>query len=279
MKQPEVWARHAGAVIASGQRPHFAPSDDVLAIQRERVAAFVAAHGPGCLAVVLGATPELADIALSAGCRVLRIDCNPAMFEAAAGRQVVADRRNETIVIGDWLYLNMIGDGEADIVLGDSSLNNVPHEDMAELLAELARITRSGSMLSLRQIVIPDEPKPDYEFDRAVDAFRAGDITDNEFHWMLRFYNFAACAYDPASRVLDARSVFAEIRRRHAAGELADAEFDFLMSRYTEVRHTLYRCSEQQRLLETLGACEVVPPDTAGCARDLFKVFVVRVST
>jgi len=275
VRQPEVWAEHARSVIATGRSPHFAPSEEILAIQRERVSTFVANRGAGCLAVILGATPELADIALKAGCRVVRIDCNPVMFEAAAGRQTQPDRRNETVIIGDWLHLNTLRDGEADIVLGDSSLNNVPHADMPELLTELARITRSGSMLSIRQIILPDEPVPRYEFPSAVADFRRGTITNDEFHRRLRFYSFVDCAYDARSFVLDARQVFVEIARKHEEGELTDAESDFLMSRYSEVQHTVYPCSQQQRLLETLGDCETVPPGLADCSRDLFKVFVV----
>lgn len=277
MKQPEAWAQHVRTIVATGHRPHFAPSDEILAIQRERVSAFVASHGDGCLAVILGATPELADIALMAGCRVVRIDCNPSMFEAAAGRQIVADRRNETILIGDWLHLDAIRNGEADIVLGDSSLNNVPHADMAKLFAELERITHAGSMLCLRQIVLPDKPVPAYEFPAALAAFRAGRITDNHLHRMLRFYSFATAAYDPQTFVLDARLVFAEIRRSYAAGLLRDAEYDFLMDRYSEIRHTIYACSEQLRLLKGLGACEAIAPRLTGGPCELFKVFVVSV--
>lgn len=277
MKQPEAWAQHARAAIASGRRPHFAPSDDILAIMRERVEAFVARRGAGCLAVILGATPELADMALTAGCRVLRIDCNPAMFEAAAGRQTVADRCNETAAIGDWLHLDMIANGAADIVLGDSSLNNVPHAEMAQLLRELARITRPGSLLCLRQIVLPDEAVPAYEFPAALAAWRGARIARDEFYRMLRFYSFAVGAYDADNRVLDARLVFAEIHRRHAAGDLTDAEHEFLVSRDSEIRHTVYPCAEQRRLLEALGACEVVSPKFAGGRCDLFKVFVIKV--
>jgi hypothetical protein len=276
MKQPEVWERYARAIIKTGRRPHFAPSDEILAIQRERVSGFVASRGAGCLAVILGATPELADIALTAGCRVVRVDSNPSMFDAAAGRQYLTDRSNETIAIGNWLNLHMIGDGAADIVLGDCSLNNVPHEDMKELIVELARIAHPGSMLALRQIILPDTPIAGYEFSAAVAAFRAGRISDNEFHWMLRFYSFTACAYDLQTHVLDARRVFAEISRRHMEGGLTDAEHDFLMTRYSEIRHTVYAGTEQRRLLESLGSCEVVPPGRS-CSRDLFGVFVVNV--
>jgi hypothetical protein len=131
-------------------------------------------------------------------------------------------------------------------------------------------------MLALRQIVMPDTPIAEYEFSAAVVAFRAGRISDNEFHWMLRFYSFAASAHDPLTHVLDARRVFAEISGKHAEGALSDAEHDFLMTRCSEVRHTVYACAEQRRLLEPLGSCEVVPPGRS-CSRDLFGIFVVDV--
>ena len=277
MKQPDVWAQLARNLVTTGKRPHFAPSEEILAIFRERIAAFVAAHGRNRLAVILGATPELADIALTAGCRIVRIDSNPAMFEAAAGRQTTTDRNAETLVIDDWLHMQGIGDGEADMVLGDSSLNNVPHEDMARLFAELARITRPGSMLVLRQIVLPDQPYPDYDFTPALAALRAGSITADDFHRRLRFYSFISGAYDPARRILDAQRVFAEIRRKHEEGRLNKDEFDFLMARRSEIRHTVYGFAEQQRLLESLGTCEAIPAGLADSARDLFKVFVIRV--
>lgn len=276
MKQPDAWTRHAQNIIASGRRPHFAPSEEVLTIQRRRIDDAVARHGAGCRAVVLGATPELADLALAAGCQVLRVDSNPAMFDAAARRRTVADRRKETVVVGDWLHMAAVADGAADIVLGDSSLNNVPHADMQAMLAELARITRAGSMISMRQIVLPDAPVAACEFDAIVAAFRAGSIGQDQFHWGLRFYGFAASAYDPETHVLDARRVFAEIASCHAAGLLTGPEFDFLMRRKTEIRHTVYRRSEQRRLLERLGACEDVAP-SGSCARELFGVYLVRV--
>lgn len=277
MKQPEVWTRIAQNILATGKRPHFAPEDEILAVMRERVFDHVGRQGGGCRAIILGATPELADMALEAGCEVTRIDCNPAMFESATGRQTIKDRQGETIVVGDWLDMRAIGNGEAGLVLGDSSLNNVPHEDMNRLLAELARITHPGSMIALRQIVLPDSPLAAYEFPAATASFRRGDITAIEFHRSLRFYSFVTEAYDHAHHMLDASLVFAEVRRKHEAGQLTDGEFEFLMDRYSEVRHTIYRLAEQRRLLESLGHCESASPAIESSARFLFQVFAVHV--
>lgn len=275
--QTETWTELARSLVSSGRRPHFAPSEEILAIVRQRLSAFVSGCDGDCRAVILGATPELADLALRAGCRVVRIDSNPAMFEAAARRESVADRSMETIVLGNWMQMDEVGDGEADIVLGDSSLNNVAHDDMSRQLAELARITHPAGMLLLRQIVMPDRPHPDYDFTPTLTAYRAGDITADDFHRRLRFYSFTPEAYDPLRRVLDAGRVFAAIGRQHDAGVLTEAEFAFLQDRRSEIRHTVYGLAEQRRLLETLGSCEVIPGGQADSARDLFKVFEVRV--
>lgn len=35
MKQPDVWAQLARNIVTTGKRPHFAPSEEILAIFRE----------------------------------------------------------------------------------------------------------------------------------------------------------------------------------------------------------------------------------------------------
>ena len=271
MKQLDDWARYAAKFLASGQRPHFAPAKEILDIHQQQIDH---AKGDKCAqlkTLILGATPELADLALANNCRVLRVDCNPVMFEAAKSRQKIADRSNETIVIGEWLDLHMIGDGEIDLVLGDASLNNIPHALMPQFLDEIARITRPGSLISIKQILFPDEKVASYEFHNAVNAYRTGKINDNEFYRILRFYSFIAEGYDPTTHVLDAEKVFHAIQQKHAANQLTDAEFDFLYSRYNTIQHTIYTQTAQRQLLERLGECRIVQQ-----GNELFKVCVIR---
>jgi len=277
VKQPEVWSQIAQGLIATGSRPHFAPDAGILDILRQEVGRFVAARRGITHALVLGATPELADLALAAGCEVVRVDCNPAMFEAARKRQTVADRRRERCIVGDWLELDGIGEASIDLVLGDSALNNVPDADMAAVLAQLAHVIRPGGLLALRQIALPDAPVPAWEAPAAVAAFRAGRLTPDEFHRALRFYAFAGEAVGPDEHVLDATRVFAAIDRARADGLLSAAEHDFLAGRRSAVRHTVYRLAHQRRALESLGACEVLDPAPAASPLNLFRVFLVRV--
>lgn len=271
------WERKGRCVIASGRRPHFSPDADMLAIQRRRIAGHIATHGQNSNALVLGATPELMDLAIQAGLRVTSVDCSPTMLEAAAGRRETTDPAREAHILGNWLDMNMIGDGTIDIVLGDASLNNLRHRQMPVVLDEIARVTHKESMVSLRQIVLPDEDAPEYGFQPALAALRAGKISLHEFDRVLRFYSFNARALDPEQHRLDARRVFAAIREKHTAGELSAREYDFLIGRNSEVAHTVYPLSEQTRLLERLGSCVVEQLPETCFFRRLMAHFTVRV--
>jgi len=271
------WERKALHAIATGATPHFVPDADMLAIQRRRVAAYTAANGAASTALVLGATPELADLALRAGLRLIWVDSSPAMFAAARQRREVAESPDEQSIVANWLAMPVIGAGTIDIVLGDAALNNVAQEDMGAVLDEISRITRPGSLVSLRQIVLPDAPVAHYEFQNALAALRTGRISLHEFDRVVRFYSFNSCALDTERHLLDARKVFEEIRHRHELAELEPDEFDFLMSRFSAVRHTIFNLSEQVAQLTRLGDCavEMLPP--ACFFRDLTAVFAVTV--
>jgi SAM-dependent methyltransferase len=259
--------------MATGGHPHFAPDADMLAIYRRRVAGV----RRGATALVLGATPELADVALEAGFRVIRIDRSAAMFAEAARRRQAGDRGNEVEIIADWLGMDMIGRGEIDLVLGDAALNNVAHERMDALLDEVARVTRPGGSVLLRQIVLPDHDIPEYEFAAALAARREGRISLHDLDRVLRFYSLRSAPLEPSRHRLDARRVFQALCAKHAAGELADDEFAFLSDRRSEISHTVYTMSQQARLLARLGDCEIdrLPPSCF--FHELMAIFAVRV--
>jgi hypothetical protein len=185
--QASEWARKAQRILAGGETPHFAPDADMLALQQCRVVAHLAAHGANGNALVLGATPELADLALGLGLSVISVDCSAEMFSAAARRRGFSSLTRETEIVGNWLDMGTVASGSMDIVLGDASLNNVPHRQMPAILAEITRVTRRGSLVSLRQIVLPDAAVQEYEFPNALAALRAGHIGLHDFDRILRF--------------------------------------------------------------------------------------------
>lgn len=276
MKQHGQWAKYAEAILATGRRPHFAPAQEILELHERQLCRACDSKGEPLTVLVLGATPELADLALRYACRVLRVDCNPAMFEAAAQCRSIQNGSRELRIVADWLDLPMIRDESIDFVFGDFSLNNVAHPSMARMLQEIRRITHETSILSLTQLVIPDSPVEAYGFSRVVSSYRKGEINTTEFHKTLRFYSFNEAAYDAGQHILDAKKVFEAIDEKHRARQLSDAEYELLQPTRSEIQHTVYRQSEQIELLRKLGACTVEPFERACFYEHLIRVFVVQ---
>lgn len=275
MQRSNEWTRQARRILASKRRPHFAPAFEVLAVYQSHLELARARFGKPRV-LVLGATPELADLALSNECRVYRVDSNQAMFEAGRERQQFSDRSNETIICGDWLNMDMIGDGMIDLVMGDAAVNQIPHAGMRALFGELIRITHTGSMFSLKQIVMPDDKVSEFEFCSALRTYRSGKITANEFYETLRFYCFLSEAYDPVACVLDAEKVFSAIRCKYEAGELSQDVFEFLYARRGKLRHTVYSKTEQRNLFQAhLGDCKLVYPKRSFVYENIYNMFLI----
>lgn len=278
MQQSSEWTRQAGRILANKHRPHFAPSREVLEVYQSHLEVARAQFGKPTV-LVLGATPELADLALSNNCCVYRVDSNQAMFEAARGRQQLSDRSSETIICGDWLHMDLIGDGMVDLVMGDAAVNQITHTSMEELFDELRRITHPGSLLSLKQIVIPDDKVSEFEFDNTVRAYRSGKLTSTEFYEILRFYCFLNEAYDPGTRILDAEKVFSAIRTKYEAGELSPDVFEFLYARRGKLRHTVYTKTEQRNLFQAhLGDCRLVYPQHSFVYENIYNMHLITVA-
>jgi hypothetical protein len=265
LKQPEQWSSYAERIVATGARPHFAPEPETLVVHRRVLEDLQAQIGRAPRTLVLGATPELADLALEAACPVVRMDCNPAMFEAAARRQRDVDRARERIVVGDWLEMPDVVPGSIDLVLGDASLNNVPHAQMSRLMAQLERVTHRGSVLSLRQVALPSSVTRLHPIERTVLRARGGEIDAHTFSRLLRYACFVDEVYDAEQRLLDAARVFECIDRSHRQGLLNDDEHAFMNGRRSRIQHTVYPESEQRGRFERLGHCRI---ERAGPASD-----------
>lgn len=274
--QPGEWERKARRLAETQVKPHFAPSPEILAIFRRRLQARQANHDPAT-ALVLGATPELVDAAVANGLRPIVVDRSATMLDAALARCSLTTRPGEARIVADWRSMNSIADASIDVVLGDAALNNVAHEATNDVLRELARVTRPGGFLLLRQIVLPDTGIEAYEWKNALERLRSGQIDLDAFDRVLRFYSFNSLALDTTRHAIDARHVFACIREKFDAGELRSDEFDFLLGRYSEVCHTVYGASEQALQLGRLGRCEVERLPESVFYRDLMAVFVVEV--
>jgi SAM-dependent methyltransferase len=122
--------------------PPLRPNAEVVAEMRRQIGT------PAGRTLLLGVTPELADIAPN----VVAIDKNVAMV-----RNLWPGNTNRRrTIIGDWLNQNFVA-AAFECCIGDGSLNAVKYPDeMQRLCSEVARSLRVGGRFVLRVFVLPD---------------------------------------------------------------------------------------------------------------------------
>ena len=276
MTKQDKWTHRAVEILRTVNRPLSAPTEDELEIYRQIIVRAKDHKLNQITVLILGMTPELADLTLLNMCLVFRVDHNPKMIDAAKMRQKVTHPNRDIVIQGDWLDMHMIEDGRVDLVLGDASLNNISHMQMPGMLDELLRVTHPGSQFSFKQFIIPDESIENHEFDSIMSLFRQGKIDVFDLFRILHFYSFISDAYDPRTRELHAPKVFDAIKRKHEEGALTDEEFKLLKSKRWNIVHTVYKYSEQKNILQRLGQCSTLLPGSRPMYRHMHMFSIDR---
>lgn len=275
MKQLEEWSRFARQTLDTGEKPHFAVRPEILEMHRRNIIRFTAGISRPSI-LVLGATPELADLALQSGGKVWRVDINPDMFGAAKPRETVDDRSAETCLHADWQSMDAIAAGSVDVVLGDAALNNVAHTDMGNVLSEIRRVTKPGGILSLKQIVCPDEMSANDKLEQVLLDFREQRISADEFRVLVRFNVFLHQHYDLQSKTLDAARVYQTVDSLAQQGIFNAVERELLLRSSGKIVHTIYSQQQQRRLFaDCFGQCILQQPEGKRYYRHIFNVFLV----
>lgn len=164
-------------------------------------------------AVVLGMTPELRTLALSAFDAVVAVDRSAAAVELYRSWVGDPDGR-ERVVVADWADLGDVVAGPVDAVLGDGVIGNVGSIEAAErLLAVVRGVLAPGGAFVTRSAVVPDGVDVAEVSHRALlAAHRAGELDEVELGFGTRLLGHLACCYDPATALLDNARLFAEVR-------------------------------------------------------------------
>ena len=153
------------------------------------LAAQVRAICDGCrgTTVLLGVTPAFADL----GDRVLAFDASSGMI----AQLWTGDDARRQARVADWTALP-VGDGQADQVLGDGSLNAVPDRDILRaVLREIRRLLVPGGRAAVR---VFSRPQPEETVADVLDAARGGRVESlNALRWHLA----SALATGPAHEV------------------------------------------------------------------------------
>ncbi len=162
-------------------KPPLRPApEDVEVFERVAHEALAPGRHGGGVALLLGATPEIATMSRPAGAPLLALDSSPAMVENVWPRDAAA---GAAIVLADWKAMP-VRSGACGLVIGDGILTSqrFPH-DFRALAAELRRVVRDRGTLVLRLFARPETPDP---LGAVFDDLRNARITNFDiFHWRL----------------------------------------------------------------------------------------------
>jgi ubiquinone/menaquinone biosynthesis C-methylase UbiE len=246
----KAWKNVANKYLVQKRSSHFAPQPEELVVfsrlskkifqkrlfQKKR---------PSLL--VLGATPEFRDWGLQNNCDVFAVDINPEMIENVKKFLYIKDRRQEKMLIGDWLKLP-IEDGSIDFVVGDVSLNNLPYNKFPKVLAELKRVLSPDGLICVKEVIYPKTSDGIPNFKRSVTLYRKGKLSTKEFYVFNRFYNFRSAAYDKKTHKLYAEKVFQAFDKKYEQGKLSKEEHEELNKFRNKIIHTVFDVTEYKNL-------------------------------
>jgi len=144
------------------------PSSEDIRFMKAEVAKWVAAHSesePNVL--LLGVTPEIADMQLPAASSLTAVDSSMAMARAVWPGNIPGKRQ---VSCGNWLALPL-QESACGVVIGDGSMNCLPYPDgYLQLAAEVCRVLSTDGIFILRCYIQPAvQERPDDVF---ADIFR-----------------------------------------------------------------------------------------------------------
>jgi SAM-dependent methyltransferase len=160
-------------------------------------------------ALLLGVTPEIAEIVWEPPHRLVAVDKSEGMVKAVWPGDT-ATRRG---LVGDWLALDL-PEAPFDLVIGDGvfSLFDFPH-GYARLARSLAELVKPGGLLSLRLFC---RPEPSESLEQVLAALSAGAIGNfHVFKWRL-----AMSLQGDATRGVRLADIWSTFRER--AGSVAE---------------------------------------------------------
>ncbi|OGY49083.1 MAG: hypothetical protein A2663_04800 [Candidatus Buchananbacteria bacterium RIFCSPHIGHO2_01_FULL_46_12] len=147
--------------------------------------------------MVLGATPELRDLAIRLGATCLAVDISQDMLVKMSEVMKYKNDPKNLIARGDWLKLaEIFKSGGFDAILADASLNNVPYKFYDLALKNIWQLLKPGGAFITRHFVyLFDKPKDGIEeMQKKYDSGRLNWVwlvvhIGSYSHWHQQFYN------------------------------------------------------------------------------------------
>ena len=210
------------------------------------------------VALVLGMTPELRQLAVERFQAVVTIDASQEAIELYRDWLPLPLRRRETIVCGSW---SLLADHAAEIeqpicvVLGDGVFGNmIGREAHLNLLTAIGNVMAVGGRLITRHAAYP----VGYDFEantamRLLEMFRRGQMDEAEFGFAMRMTGHALEAYDPSSGRLQNHVIFRWCNAARSRGELNEQEYAIIHRYYFGGDNCIYSQDIWENLLQQVG--------------------------
>ncbi|MFH1771081.1 MAG: class I SAM-dependent methyltransferase [archaeon] len=139
-------------------------------------------------ALILGATPELRDIAIEYGLETVTVDISENLAIALTKAMKHRDSPLNKILIGDWLNMDNIFEKDSfDVIMGDASLNNVPIEKYDEIMGICKYLLKKGGFFIHRQLVYDPSVK-NQSYDSLIERLNKNELSCVGFIVQLGLY-------------------------------------------------------------------------------------------
>ncbi|KKW43017.1 MAG: hypothetical protein UY92_C0001G0031 [Candidatus Magasanikbacteria bacterium GW2011_GWA2_56_11] len=241
MSQPQSWTPIADNRARPGNRvPPFAPSSAELGVYAKYVGRVRENPSLPPRALILGSTPELRDLTISAGLEAHALDISPEMLVKFSALMEHAGSELDKRHLGDWRATEFPA-GYFGLVFGDGSLMSLAsREDNETVVGRCARSLSPGGYLVARNSCFVSDYDGYRDASALVGDYRAGKLTWNDLFMELRFFVFKDQAYNPANFQYDAGVTFRRIDELQAAGLLPDGEYKRINEFRNSIINTVY---------------------------------------
>jgi len=175
--QIERWEKKDFAEARSNRTGAFAPREKELGVYEKLLKASIKGK-KSPIALILGATPELRDLAIKNGCQTIAVDVSWKTLVSLTAVMENADDPNNRSCCYDWLETDQIFKEKlADVVLADASLNNLKAKDHALMFRILHQVLKDKGSFITRNLVR----------DKNLDDITSGKVQEayekNELEW------------------------------------------------------------------------------------------------
>jgi hypothetical protein len=165
--------------------------------------------------LILGATPELRDMACNLNLNVTVLDTNKYMINKMTG---LMTRQNptENVIVGNWVDYDFV-EQQFDFILGDHVINMLPLNQYASFVDKLYSLLKKDGNIVTRIITVPQNSL--CTNDEAIQMYDHGTIKYNDLIWMICLNN----AYNKDTNIISYRELVLKGRKLFSDG-LIDKE-------------------------------------------------------